>query len=211
MNLIKKTSLVFSLLAAASSSIAQSTATTGTHGLLGQRYLEFNYTLADLDAVSNHGHTTAIAANLPLVPSTLDVGATYAYSWFRGAVRGHSNTVAAYANAFIPTAGAKPFLGAAIGYSWVTLPFGLSDDDPSWNVTAGVEVPLGAVTLTPRLTYADDFNGRVGNTDDSWTYEVEGHYWFAPRMGAFASIAFTDYHRDPIDVWGYRVGLRLRF
>ncbi len=212
MNLIKKTTLAFGLLAAASTSFAQNTsATTTSNGLLGQSFLEFNYSLADIDSRSDHGHGVSAVANVPVLPGLLDVGGSYTYDWDGGTPTSHANTFLGYANAYVALEGAKPFVGVALGYSWVSLPFGLGDHDPFWAVAAGVEIPFGAFVFTPRISYSDDFNGRIGNSDDRWVYELEGHYWFSPKAGAFVSVARIDNHRDPIDVWGYRAGVRLRF
>lgn len=210
MNLIKKTTLALGLIAAAGTSFAQNTAAS-TNGLLGQGYAEFNYTLSDIDSVSDHGHGAGVKLNAPLVAGLLDVGGSYTYNWIRGVTHAHANSFAAFANAYVPVEGVKPFVGALVGYSWVSAPFGLSDSDTAWSVSAGVEVPLGAFTFTPKVTYSDDFNGRVGNSDDSWRYEVEGHYWLTPKTGVFASVALDDAHREPIDVWNYSVGLRFKF
>ena len=212
MNLIKKTTLALGLLAAAGVSYAQNaTAPVTSNGLLGQSFAEFNYSLADVDSVSDHGHSLTVSGNVPVLPSLLDLGGAYTYSWFNGAGKSHANTVNAYANAYVALEGAKPFLGAAVGYTWASLPFGLSDNDPFWSISAGVEIPVGALVLTPRITYSDDFEGRIGNSDDSWTYEVEGHYWFSPKTGVYGAVGLVDNHRSPIDVWNYRVGLRFRY
>jgi len=211
---IKKTILALGLLAAASTSFAQNpTATSTSNGLLGQRFVEFNYTLADLESFSDHNHAGMVSFNVPAIPSLLDVGASYAYDWSNGAVRSHGNTISAYANAYLPLNGVKPFLGASLGYSWVSLPFGLGDKEAVWSASVGVEIPLGSFTLTPRISYSDDFEGSGRDSDEMWTYEVEGNYWFSPRAGVFASIGRAEYDLDPIhlDIWGYRVGLRFRF
>lgn len=211
MNLIKKTTLALALLAAAGTSFAQTTTATRTNGLLGTSYTEFNYALNDIDGVSDYGHSLGAKVNVPVVASLLDVGGSYSYDWIRGPVHAHSNNFAAYANAYVPLEGVKPFVGATLGYSWVSLPKPLDDHDAWWNVAFGLEIPLGPLTLTPKIVFSDDFNGRIGDTDDTWTYEVEGHYWFSAKSGAFASVALEDAHRDPTDIWVYKVGLRFRF
>lgn len=210
MNLIKKTTLALGLVAAACTSFAQ-TAATSNNGLLGTGYTEFNYTLGDIDSFSDHEHALSAGMNIPVLPGRLDVGGGYTYSWIRGAARGHANTLSTSATAYVPLEGAKPFVSGAIGYTWASVPLGLGDHDAAWSISAGVELPVGAFIVTPKISYADDFNGRIGNSDDLWTYEVEGHYWFSPKAGAYASIGFVDYHRDPVDVWNYRVGLRFKF
>lgn len=209
MNLIKKTTLALTLLAAAGTSFAQ-TATKSSNGLLGQRYAEFSYSLADLDSVSTNGHGLALKLNAPVVPALLDVGAGYEYDWIGGRARGHANTFTGTGTAYVPLQSAKVFFAATLGYQWTSLPFNLGDHDAFWNAAVGFEIPVGALTVTPRIVYGEDFNGKVGN-NDTWTYEVEGNYWFSAKTGAFASAAFEDIHRSSIDIWIYKVGLRFRF
>lgn len=211
MNLIKKTTLALGLLAAASTSFSQTATASSGNGVLGQNYAEFNYALSDIDSTSDYGHAGGVSLNLPVIAGLLDVGGGYSYSWMRGNLKNHANTFTGYATGYVPVEGAKPFVTAGLGYSWVSLPLGAGDHDAFWSLAAGVEIPVGAFTVTPRITYSDDFSGRIGNSNDSWTYEVEGNYWFSPKTAAFGSVAKVDAHRNPIDVWTYKVGLRFKF
>jgi hypothetical protein len=140
----------------------------------------------------------------------LDAGASYSYSWIRGALRGHSNTIGGYAVAYAPFNGVKPFAGAGLGYQWNSYGFGGVDDEALWGMTAGVEIPAGAVTITPRINYADDFEGSR-NSNQSWTLQVEANYWFDETSSVFGSIGKTDIRRNPFDSWNYELGLRARF
>ncbi|MES2691946.1 MAG: porin [Verrucomicrobiota bacterium] len=209
MNLIKKTTLALGLLAVAGTSFAQTTATS-SNGLLGQRYAEFNYTLADIDSTADYAHGTTLSANIPVIASVLDVGAAYTYSWIKSGGSAHANTLAAYANAYMALDGVKPFVGASVGHSWASLPFG-SDNDWGWSIHAGAEIPVGAFVITPKISYEDDFNGRIGNSDDVWTYSVEGNYWFSPKAAVYAGVARVDLHRSNVDSWNFSAGVRFKF
>ncbi len=208
MNLIKKTSLALGLIAAAGVSYAQNA--TASNGLLGQRFAEISYVTSDLDSTADYGHDASVSVNLPLTKA-LDVGAGYTYSWLTGGPSLHGNSLYTYATAYTALDGAKPFVSAAVGYTWASLPFGLGDDDWSWNVSAGVEIPFGAFTVTPKITYADDFNGKVGNSDDVWVYSVEANYWLNAKTAVFGSAGRVDQHRSSADAWTFGAGVRFKF
>lgn len=210
MNLTKNITITLALLAA-SVSHAQTTPAdrSGTGGLLGHRYTEFNVGLQDIKHSPDHGYSVGASANNPIIPGVLDAGASYSYSWIRGAFRGHSNTVGGYAIAYAPLNGVKPFAGAGLGYQWNSFGFGV-DDQALWGMTAGVEIPAGAVTLTPRVNYSDDFEGSR-NSNQAWTFQVEANYWYNATHAVFGSIGKSDVRRSAFDSWNYEVGLRARF
>ena len=155
----KYITLALGLLTAAAASHAQTTTMTAPGGLLGQQYTEVSFGLDDVKHISNHGYSLSARANTPLIPGKLDGGGSYSYSWMGGPFRGHANTIGGYATAYAPLQGAKPFVGAALGYQWSSGRFGSGDNQALWGASAGVEIPTGVITLTPRITYADDFKG----------------------------------------------------
>jgi hypothetical protein len=211
MNLTKKITLALGLLAAAGASFAQTAANTATTGLLGQRYGEVSFGVQDIKHLSTNVYSLGAAVNAPVVPAVLDVGAAYDYSWIRGGgVRGHSNTFGGYATAYTALAGVKPFLSGAVGWQWSSAR-GFGDDDQGlWALAAGVEIPAGPVTLTPRISYADDFESSV-NSSQEWTYAVEANYWVNTSTAVFGSVGYTDVLRSSLESWNYRVGLRVKF
>jgi hypothetical protein len=211
MKLNKKITLALSVLVAGVS-YAQTTppANTNGTGLLGHRYTELSVGLQDIKHFSDHGYSLGAAANNPVIPGVLDAGASYSYSWIRGAFRGHANTIGAYTTAYTVLNGVKPFAGAGLGYQWNSFGHGGVDDQALWGLTAGVEIPAGAFTITPRISYADDFEGSR-NSSQAWTYQVEANYWFSATSAVFGSIGKTDVRRSPIDSWNYEIGLRARF
>jgi hypothetical protein len=210
MNLTKKITLALGLLAAGAASHAQTTAASSTgNGFLGQRFAEVNLGLQNLRNIHDHSYSTGASVNLPAVPSLLDVGATYDYSWVRGPFRGHANTVGVYAVAYTPLQGAKPFFGAAVGYQWTSLRFLGSDGEGLWGLTAGVEVPVGVWTFTPRVSFSDDIDTNTGAQDVTGALEVSR--WINTTTAVFGSLSHTDVRRSSLDSWNYTVGLRLRF
>jgi hypothetical protein len=205
MKLTKTINLALGLLAAVSVSKAQTPAPVG---LLGTQYTELSFGLTDIKHFSDNGYDVGAAANTPLIPGKLDGGATYSYSWIRGPFKGHANTIGGYSTAYTVLNGVKPFVGAGLGYQWTN--FGVSDDQALWGGTAGVEIPAGAVTITPRVNYADDFkNSR--ESSQAWTFQVEANYWFNKTSAVFGSVGKTDLRRSSLDSWNYVVGLRGRF
>lgn len=210
MKMTNKITLALGLLTAAAASQAQTTTNTAPAGLLGAQYTELSFGLNDVKHVSNHGYSVSAAANTPLIPGKLDAGGTYSYSWMRGPFRGHANTIGGYATAYAPLQGAKPFAGAGLGYQWTSAPFNGGDKQALWHATAGVEIPAGAITLTPRINYADDFKGSRKSAQ-AWTYAVEANCWVNKTSAVFASIGKTDVRHSRFDSWNYQVGLRSRF
>ena len=178
-------------------------------GLLGERYTELGFGLDDIRHVSNNGYTVEASANNPLVRGLLDAGASYSYSWIHGAFRGHANTVGAYATAYSRFEGVKPFLSSALGYQWTSTRFG-SDEQTLWGLATGVEIPAGVVTVTPRISYADDFEN-TRTSSQAWTFQTEVNYWVNRTTALFGSIGKTDVRRSSIDSWNYQFGLRARF
>jgi hypothetical protein len=209
MKLTKKITLTLGLLAAASASIAQTTASRA-QGLLGQRYVDVGVGVQDADQLSDHLYSAAAAVNLPLVPNVSDVGFNYTYSRFKGPIRANGNAIGGNLRVYAPLQGVKPFAGVNVGWQWTAID-GFDDDDYGvWGATAGVEIPLGAFVITPRIVYSDDFESSLNSSQD-WTYEVEANYWFSTTSAAYVSVGKTDGRRGSIDTWNYRAGVRFRF
>jgi hypothetical protein len=212
----KNLALALGLLTTAIASHAQSSAMPSTApmspplGLLGTQYTEFNLGAQDIRHISTDGYGLGIAANTAVIPGKVDAGALYRYNWIGGSFRGHANTVGAYATAYAPMQGVKPFVGAGLGYQWTSVRFGGSDDQALWNATAGVEIPAGPVTLTPRVNYDDDFQG-TGKSGQAWTYSLEANYWLDSKCAVFASVGYSEVRHSKFDTWNYVVGLRSRF
>lgn len=212
MNLTKKMILALGLLAAGVSYGQTQADGRFGQGLLGQRYTELNVGLQDIKHSADHAYSVGAEANNPVIPGVLDAGASYSYSWIRGgSFKGHANTIGAYATAYAPMNGVKPFAGAALGYQWTSVRFAGSDEQALWGLTTGVEIPAGErITVTPRLSYADDFEGSP-RSSQAWTLAVEANYWFNKTSAVYGSIGRSDVRRNPFDSWNYEVGLRARF
>ncbi len=184
--------------------------TSATSGLLGQSYAEFFLGGQDIKFLSDHAYNGGAAINTVLVPSALDAGLNYSHAWIDGNIDGHANSFGAYLTAYAPLNRVKPFVGVAVGWEWTRFRGFGSDDQGLWNLSAGVEIPLGAVTLTPRITRADDFEN-ARNSSQQWTYEVEANYWINAKTAAFASVGKTDVASSPGEAWNYRIGVRVRY
>ena len=208
MKLTQKITLALGLLAAGTS-FAQTTASNAA-GLLGQRYAEVNFGVQDIKHFSQNGYSLGAAVNTRVIANTLDVGASYDYSWIGGSLRGHANTIGGYATAYAPLSGVKPFVGAGVGWQWSSNRFVGSDDQGLWALTAGVEIPVGAVTLTPRIAYADDFE-ISRDSSQQWTYSVEANYWLNAKTAVYGSVGRSDVRQSSFDSWNYQVGLRFKF
>jgi hypothetical protein len=209
MKLTQKITLALGLLAAGTS-MAQ-TASGSSTGLLGQRYVELGLGKQNISHVSPNLYSVGGGVNLPLVPAMIDAGASYDYSWIHGArLSGHASTFGGYATWYTALSGVKPFVSAGLGWEWSTTRGFGSDNQGLWGLAAGVEVPVGALTLTPRISYGDDFEGSR-NSSQQWTYAAEANYWINGQTGVFGSIGFTDVRASSLESWNYRAGVRVKF
>jgi hypothetical protein len=207
MNLTKKITFGLGLIAVAGISYAQSASSSEPVGLLGQKYSEIAFGVNDIKHVSPNIYDLGVSGNVP-VSANIDVGAGYSYSWARGAIAGHANTLSGGATAYMPLGKVKPFVGLGLGYQWTH--FGRRDHQVIWAAGAGVEIPAGFVTLTPSVIYTDDFD-RPAKSSHQVTYQVEANHWLTPTTAVFASVGFTDVDRTNLDAWGYGVGFRAKF
>lgn len=217
-------------------------------GLLGHRYAELSAGAIDPHGQSEFGFTSDVSVNLPVQPG-LDVGFGYGYSrtkfellerLFTQRLRDH--TAYASATAYSEYRGVKPFFSAALGYQWSRSGADLGGmrvlddraDEAVWGLAAGVEIPLGRVTLTPSISYQDRFDrdnglafvdttnppspgsvGRVITLDRDggagFAYSVEASTWFTRTLGGFADVSYSDPTGGGTQSWTYKVGARLRF
>jgi hypothetical protein len=186
MKLIKM--LVIAALAAIGT--VQTPASAATSGLLGQKYLETDFTLQPVNAY-------------------LDVGAAYSYGWLSRSISAHTNTLGATATGYFSFAGMKPFLSAGLGEQWVHTQFG-SSDFGVWGVGAGVEIPSKVFTVTPSISYTDDLQ-RSTLSSQQFTFGVELSRWVTKTTSAYAAVSYSDISHINYDAWNYSVGLRVKF
>jgi len=221
-----KTHYTFSLallgFAAAIAGRAQPATSSNVNGVLGQRFVEASVGAIDPHGSSDEGFTGDLSVKLP-VQAGLDVGFGYTYDRVTADIgsapfhlRSRDHTLGATVTGYSTLGGVKPFAGAGLGYQWsrAKLDFGSArildtdDDDGIWALGAGVEIPLGAVTLTPSVTYQDGF---AQDSAAGFAYGAEAHMWFTRSVGGFADATFSDPINGGLQSWTYRVGARLRF
>lgn len=209
MNLNQKITLAVGVIAATVASYAQQpAATSATTGVLGQQYTEVGFGMQDIKHISPNLYSLSLAGNVP-VNGYLDVRGDYSYSWIRGNVRGHSNTLSTSATAYTTLGGVKPFAAAALGYEWDHA-VGVKDNFAVWGAQIGVEIPVGVFTVTPTFAFADDFR-TSRKSSQAVVSNVEANYWFSKTVAGFAGIGYTDIQRSSADSWDYSAGLRVKF
>jgi len=207
MKTITRITLCCIALATAVSARAQSTAYDGVpSGTLGTRYGEFNYGFTDIRHYSPHFHDLNIGGNLPLTPN-LDLGGNFAHGWFGDRAPGIGHALGVSLTAYPRREGVRPFATVGLGYQWWNVG---ADDTWGWSAIAGLQVPFGRLTLTPRLGYADDFR-RSSLGTRQFSAGTEANYWLTHNAGVFLSVGFTDVHRSRFDAWNWRGGMRLAF
>jgi hypothetical protein len=209
MKLTKKITLALGVLAAVSTSIAQNA--SSSRGLLGERYADFNVGAADLKYVSTNGYSLGAGFNLPILPGALDLGASYDYSWLRGSgARAHANTIGINSRLYTVLAGVKPFVSGTFGVQWSNIRGFGSDNQALWNLGVGAEIPVGVVTLTPRIVYDSDFEESF-NSSQQLTYALEANHWLNQKTAVYGSVGYTDVNSSSFSSWNYQVGVRVRF
>ena len=223
---------------------AQSATTTTTSGVLGHRFAEIGVGAVDPTGSSDLGFGSDLAVNLPL-RAGIDLGFGYSYSRMNGDLfdgliseRARQHTLYSTATFYTTYRGMKPFASAALGYEWSRskLSFGGTtvadprDDEAVWGLSAGVEIPLGAVTLTPTVSYQDNFKSNSGDLINTgggtgsifvyspgrngagvFAYGAEASTWFTRSVGGFADVTYSDPTGGGTQAWTYKIGARLRF
>ena len=211
MNLTKKTIITLGLLAALGVSHAQTQPVSTTNGLLGQRFADVSFGVQDVNLIGNNAYAVSGAFNLPLLPSLLDLGGSYSYQWLRsGGTRLTANTLAGTATFYAPLGNVKPFATGILGYQWSRAGAFGSEDRGVWGVAVGAEIPVGALTLTPKVIYSDDFESSANGSQD-YTYALEGNYWVTPDAAVYATVGYTEVRHTPIEAWTYTAGIRFKF
>ena len=203
-------------------SSSPSTSIRDNPGVLGHTFGEVNYSWMDFNKDNNvdpEGFIVGLRGNAP-VSRGLDVG--LGYNYFRE--NNHRNPfdnspydlryhqLNAGATLFAPVTGPKPFLSGGVGYQWSRgdiQRLRTYDSQWIWNAGAGVELPMGTFSLTPRVTFSDSFDS---NGIGVWHYGGELHHWFNEKMGGYVDVTFHDPKgRVRPEVWTYTAGLRMRF
>lgn len=194
-------------------------------GLLGKRYVDLNFGVQDIKHFPKNAYNVGLSANLPVAPG-VDLGAGYAYSWLSGTTttpRVRSDIIQGTVTLFPPNAtfsnGARPFVAAGIGYQWdnVSLSgtphsfnFSSDADYGLWGLALGVEIPVKAFSLTPVISYNDDFRNSH-QSSQAYDYGVEANCWVTDEVAVYGGIAYEDVRHSNLDSWNYNAGVRLKF
>lgn len=208
MNLTKNTLLALVALTATTAGFAQTASTeTVPTGVLGQSYSEARFGMSDIKSYSKNQYGLGLAGNMP-VTSFLDVGAGYDYGWIRG--EGHFNLASANVVAYTTVGGVKPFVGALVGYEWVSYAGG-KENMAVWGAAAGVEFSLGGgLSLTPRAVFSSDFRSSNRSSQSS-AYELEANYWVSKTAAVFASVGSSEVNGSDDRSTDFTVGARFKF
>jgi hypothetical protein len=189
-------------------------------GTLGHSFGEIGYTWHH---IKNNADAYDIGgmANIP-VGTGFDAQLGYDYFWWNDStdpttVQNYDyrlHTLAAGGRFFGFNTGnsVKPFLGGMVGYAWSRGDFSrLRTFGHRWlfEVKGGAEIPLGGVTLTPHIAFADTMHrSSIGG----WSYGAEGHAWFSEKLGGFVDATWHNpQHNVSGSYWTYTGGLRLRW
>jgi hypothetical protein len=188
-------------------------------GILGHSFGEIGYTWHNIKNNSD-AYDIGGMANIPVAPG-FDAQIGYDYFWWNDStdpttVQDYDyrlHTLAAGGKFFSFNAGGfKPFLGGMVGYAWSRGDFQrLRTFGHRWlyDVSAGAEFAMGAISLTPRVGFSDTMHrSSIG----SWHFGAEGHTWFNEKLGGFVDATYHEpQHSIGSGYWTYTGGLRMRW
>jgi hypothetical protein len=222
MKTIKTITLGFAALAAIATSYSQQTpinpSVRDNPGVLGMSYGDISYRWHDIHRQAD-AYDIAFGGSSPVAPG-VDVGLGYNYFWANDShnpftlqdynIRLHS--LVANATFFGPNRAARPFFSPIIGYQWSRGDLErlrTYDSQWVWGGSAGVEVPMGRLALTPRATFTDSMRA---NSIGSWHYGAEAHTWLNEKVGVYFDATYHHpQQRSGTQYWSYMGGLRYKF
>jgi hypothetical protein len=85
-----------------------------------------------------------------------------------------------------------------------------SHDKATWGTSVGAEFPYKWISVTPRISYDDDFE-RTAKSDQVWQYGVSINSWITPKIGVYAHVTYVAWQHSTDRDWVYGTGLRVRF
>jgi hypothetical protein len=184
-------------------------------GVIGKRHAEAGLGLQDVTEVDDVTYVAEVGGNLPLT-SFLDLSARYSHRWAEGHDDLSSDIFEGSATWYkVIDDGVKPFLSGAVGYrtdnfqtdtSLRTIPdtsYGI------WSVTAGTEFPYELISVTPTITYSDDFRNSQ-DSKQSLDYGVRIDSWATERVGVYLKVVYADSWRSNSNSWYLGAGVRVR-
>lgn len=185
MNASKKLVIALAVLAASTSTFAQTVAPTATSsGLLGHRYLEVGAGYNDIRRSPINAIAGGAALNVPL-NSSFDLGIDYAHGWLDNGDNVADSVGFNVTSYYASSEQLKQFANVSLGYVWNE-----GDNHSVWGARLGAEY-----TATRRFAY----NASVGYDDDFrrgnnglWDGEVKAIYAFTEKLSATASFTFIE-------------------
>jgi len=179
-------------------------------GTIGRRYAEGYLSLQDVRGSSDNVFGGGVGGNLPLccgIDLLGDINYTsYKPDNFSTTLTNFDGSVRLYNKVEDDV---KPFIQAGLGMT-----FGDVRDHSTnwinWSVGVGAEFPYKWVSVTPSISYRDDFR-HSGASTQSLNYAVEFSSWATPQVGVFAKVTYVDVRHDGANATGLTAGLRVRF
>jgi len=225
-----KTLISAVVLIAASTGFAQSSNTCSWFpkgedgpGVIGKRYADVGFDVEDVQHTSHNAYQTSIGANIP-VTQCIDISGGYSYSWFDYKPQHNTDHAIGGSIKLYKTIedGVKPFISAGLGYSWfdekLDNPWYFnsnrknhhSQDKATWRGSVGAEFPYKWISVTPTISYDDDFEGTT-KSSQAFVYGVRTDSWITPKIGIYFGVSYVTWQHSPSHDWNYSVGARVRF
>jgi len=195
-------------------------------GTIGKRYADAGLSVQSIRHTAHNISGAGLSVNLPVVKH-IDISGGYDYSlqntpvyeWYSGQRVGdvHTHNHRASGNITVYDVienGVKPYFSVGLDRTWTDSSGFLDNIDAAtrngWNVSAGAEFPYKWISVTPQVSYQDDFK-TSSRSFQAWSAGVEVSAWVTRKIGAYVNVSFNDVLHTANDNWVTGAGIRFRF
>jgi hypothetical protein len=235
-----KTFICTAALCVASAAFAQSSNTCSWfpkgdedgQGTIGKRYVDAGLSAESLRHTAHNIGGANLGVNLPLT-SLIDISGGYDYNWEnipvynwwynnnegysveKSNIHLHNHRASSNITFYnVIENGIRPFVSVGLERNWTDSSgaFGnyAAETRNGWNVSAGAEFPYKWISVTPRVSYQDDFK-TSSRSFQAWGVGAEVSAWITHKIGAYVNVTFYDTLHTADDNWVIGAGVRFRF
>lgn len=179
-------------------------------GTIGRRYADGYLSIQDVRGTTTNVYGGGGGANIPLC-SGIDLNGGVGYTSYKPDDFSTTLTTLGGNVKFYNKAegGVKPFVTGGLGMTFGDVN-SHSTSWVDWNVGVGAEFPYKWISITPSITYHDDFRHN-GVSTQSLHYAVDFNSWATSQVGVYAKVVCIDTWHDANPAFGLALGVRVRF
>jgi len=201
-------------------------------GTIGKRYVEAGLSAQSIRHTAHNIGGANLDVNLP-VTNHIDVSGGYDYNWEnipvyrwwynnnegysveKSNIHLHNHRASGSITFYnVIENGVKPFVSVGLDRNWTDSSgtFGnfAAETRNGRNASAGAVFPYKWISVTPRVSYQDDFK-TSWNSFQAWGVGAEVSAWITRKIGAYVNVSFYDALHTANDYWVTGAGIRFRF